>query len=1510
MAMQAKATIVDGVRQKPVPETQDFTTNTEAYLYNVGAGKFFSQGNAWGTQASLDNEGRKVKFAATGNGDYTLSDYCTNYNGDWAWRYVFYDSETQMYVDRTNQSNYFFNIVDNGDGTFRLTSSDYDDDFDLYAYTYFVGIKSNTYSTALEPFLKASDGYVDWALVTVANHDAFAEAITIYEKAQELKAWIDKITAENGDASSIESVYLDESSSLSAIQSAIASAQPLYITALINNATDKENVDVTLALVNPDFEQGETGWTVEATPGTGSNGRAGNVRPGGSSSNQCYEAWNNSNFDIYQTLADMPVGVYQIEVQGFYRYLRDNNAWNAYLAQNVDYVKPEGVPVYVYLNNNATNFVNIYGDSQQITSSSFYSVGSSDYASQTNGGTTYYFPNGMASAAIAFSAGMYTQSAFGLIANEGDTFRIGVKGNSSQGGDSWVIWDNFKLYYRGFKAEVVQPVLESAMADLNQYANLLMGKTEYANLTAALTAAQEAIDEQNGEAMFQALNSLYNVKESVIASKDLFLAEGVADEVANLQTAITEAAEKKLYKANVTAAETLVSNINGCTVYEGSQIEQLKSDVANAISAINNSQTLYSRLNTAMESLTAVMGSKATQSIIDEASALQTEAQTQYDEGTIADTDVSAKITSINEMIDAINASAALYTSLYSAIGRLESAIGEASDAEAHVSATTLERANLRLTQTQKQYNEGSIADANIESRINVIDQLIESLTTSLRLYENFADGLADLNTILTNAAEKNANAGVREFAQTLYDTNLEAYNNGTIIDEDIEAEITKMEVAGLDLNNSVTAYATLAEAIPALETAVTKKAAQSYLDDAATLLTEVQTAYTEGTIADNDIEGKITEMEAVETNIETSAALYAQLAAAIGRLEDGIAEASAAEAHVSATTLERANLRLAQTQKQYNEGSIADANIESRITVIDQLIESLTYSLHLYEDFNTALASLGTTLNNMAETKMNAIVRENAQRVFDADTEAYNNGTINDENIETEISNINDVIATLSTSATAYATLAEAIPALEAAVTKKATQSYLDDAATLLTEVQTAYAEGTIADSDIEGKIAEMEAVEANIETSAARYAQLTAAIAAATAARKESMEGDAIFQIPASAGETLASAISTAQAVYDNSDATPDEVNAAVTAIAEAQEAYEATELNAPAESKYYNITVATEGHAKEGNAIIIMPGDETNNNPTGYGLNCNYEVNTNYAQAVTFTKVSGNTYNISFQTTEGVTYLTYGTLNGSKSGQAASLIQATTDESKKGEFLIQATKTSGAFNIINTITNTSVDCQSGGNIFTEGGNTGFAIAEASQATAPMTITDAGWATFIAPFAVAVPEGITAYTVTAVDGESLKIEKVSTISANTPVLLNGDEYNETQHGWGLASADTYTEGLLTGVYYSEPQTVPGGCYGLQKDEKGNAVFNKVSDENTEGVTIAANRAYIAVESEARTLYINGKETAINNLDATTAMEDLLNGATIYDMNGRKVNGSLQKGKVYIVNGKKIFVQ
>ena len=382
----------------------------------------------------------------------------------------------------------------------------------------------------------------------------------------------------------------------------------------------------------------------------------------------------------------------------------------------------------------------------------------------------------------------------------------------------------------------------------------------------------------------------------------------------------------------------------------------------------------------------------------------------------------------------------------------------------------------------------------------------------------------------------------------------------------------------------------------------------------------------------------------------------------------------------------------------------------------------------------------------------------------------------------------------------------------------------------------------------------------------------------------------GDGPFQIPSSVANALTNAIEAAKNVTSDS-----EVEKAIKDLQDAEAEFQNAELNAPDASTKFNIVIATANHAKQGNAIIFGQGTAGANNPTGYTLNAGAKPNANLAQAFTFTKVEGNNYNISFETPEGTAYLTYGAKNGSAASWKDSQIQATTEEANKGEFRIAASTTKGAFNIYNTITNSTIACQSGGNIYTEAGNADFSLAEAEDCAIEVNTTEAGWGTIIVPFDVtSIPEGVKVYSCSGVNGNELTLKEEDAIEANKPYIIEGT-WSETLTDDAQGTALTYPEGLLTGVYAEQKATAD--TYVMQNGSAG-VGFYKVASGNEP--TISANHAYLTVSSSAREAYLLGEATAIKAIEALTSGK-----AEIYNAAGARQQ-RLQKGVNIIKSGDK----
>jgi len=250
---------------------------------------------------------------------------------------------------------------------------------------------------------------------------------------------------------------------------------------------------------NADFAKGKDGWTLEGNCNAGSG---------------ALEAYN-QKFDLYQTINNAQVGVYELQLQGFFRLERDQTAFNMYQNGEQDPTR-----AWIYVNSNKTYVKCVFdepahggylADSTKYTQSGCWINGSDPAESD-------WYANTMGTAAEAFKAGMYKVSAYGLIAEKGDPFRVGVAGDMS--GANWMIWDNFKLIFRGNEPSVIKPILEEAIKSINTSEN--MGKSIYGKAELVKKQAQDALNNEDGDAMFQALKDIYALRDEITTSVALF----------------------------------------------------------------------------------------------------------------------------------------------------------------------------------------------------------------------------------------------------------------------------------------------------------------------------------------------------------------------------------------------------------------------------------------------------------------------------------------------------------------------------------------------------------------------------------------------------------------------------------------------------------------------------------------------------------------------------------------------------------------------------------------------------------------------------------------------------------------------------------------------------------------------------------------------------------------------------------------------------------------------------
>lgn len=193
------------------------------------------------------------------------------------------------------------------------------------------------------------------------------------------------------------------------------------------------------------------------------------------------------------------------------------------------------------------------------------------------------------------------------------------------------------------------------------------------------------------------------------------------------------------------------------------------------------------------------------------------------------------------------------------------------------------------------------------------------------------------------------------------------------------------------------------------------------------------------------------------------------------------------------------------------------------------------------------------------------------------------------------------------------------------------------------------------------------------------------------------------------------------------------------------------------------------------------------------------------------------------------------------------------------------------------------------------------GYAVdVHLGYARASMAVKAAAkYGTFCAPFTVAVPSEVQAYTVASADASGLltldEVEKV--IPANTPVVLFAEAGLEAVEFFDIAEEGTPTAGLLTGVY--EATSAPVGSYVLQSID-GKVGFYQVAAGQQP--TVGANRCYLTTASGVKAFFFDA--------DDATGIEGLINqniqNNQIYNLAGQRMS-KIQRG-VNIINGKKIL--
>ena len=190
----------------------------------------------------------------------------------------------------------------------------------------------------------------------------------------------------------------------------------------------------------------------------------------------------------------------------------------------------------------------------------------------------------------------------------------------------------------------------------------------------------------------------------------------------------------------------------------------------------------------------------------------------------------------------------------------------------------------------------------------------------------------------------------------------------------------------------------------------------------------------------------------------------------------------------------------------------------------------------------------------------------------------------------------------------------------------------------------------------------------------------------------------------------------------------------------------------------------------------------------------------------------------------------------------------------------------------------------------------------------TATMRITDAGWATFYAPFAVEIPAGVKAYTGEMQEGW-IRMNELTEgyIPASTGVVLElveGEPFSTNMEPMDPQPNKAAVASCYTGNIYDYNITVETGDYLLQKQNDVVGWYKVMAD----GFTLAPNRCYLAKGSvpepnQSRTFFGFAPDDATGINSIATEAKTKADGK--YMVNGQIV--VVKAGKAYYMNGTEV---
>ena len=325
----------------------------------------------------------------------------------------------------------------------------------------------------------------------VANADAYAEYRSLLNDVEELQ-----ITGYQGEEAETLYDYVsgeaDEIMRAKTLSTEEMIAEARKLAEMIETVRKNclvPGMDCTKNLTNPNFDNRMTGWSWDETLGT--------PAWGGLDKNPCVERYE-QDFNFYQTITDIPNGVYEVRAQAFYR---SGGASSDIYTQYLEDPTADEIITYLYANKSEVPVKSI--------ASQTYTENLADNCTEATAGSGLWLVGGMNSSSEAFlrkSDGEnldFDNVVYGVVTD--GTLTVGIKCIGGTNSGRWPLWDNFRLKYVGMDLEATKQMIEEYAEEIEALQEEAMGNEVLSTLNETFEKGQTAT---TGEDAFAALTAL------------------------------------------------------------------------------------------------------------------------------------------------------------------------------------------------------------------------------------------------------------------------------------------------------------------------------------------------------------------------------------------------------------------------------------------------------------------------------------------------------------------------------------------------------------------------------------------------------------------------------------------------------------------------------------------------------------------------------------------------------------------------------------------------------------------------------------------------------------------------------------------------------------------------------------------------------------------------------------------------------------------------------------------